>query len=182
MHPRGRPRGVARRLAESIRRNAIAYAALLVALGGTSYAAMRLPADSVGTRQLMPRSVGNGQLKNEAVTDAKVRAGSLTGRVFAPGTLPAVPALTITTARGSVGYSCGSQGCLPRPAGSTGSAVAFCPPGYTVVGGGFDYDPTLPENVIASAPQGSHAWSATFALTAEAQGPFGNAYAVCAST
>jgi hypothetical protein len=36
----------------SIRKNLIAYLALFVALGGTSYAAVSLPGNSVGTRQL----------------------------------------------------------------------------------------------------------------------------------
>ena len=35
-----------------LRRNAVAYLALFVALRGTSYAAIRLPASSVGTEQL----------------------------------------------------------------------------------------------------------------------------------
>ncbi len=35
-----------------LKSNAIAYLALFVALGGTSYAAVRLPAGSVGARAL----------------------------------------------------------------------------------------------------------------------------------
>lgn len=49
----------------------IAYLALFVALGGTSYAAMRLPAGSVGTRQL----------KNNSVTPSKLDRGSIAGYV-----------------------------------------------------------------------------------------------------
>ena len=41
----------------SVRKNAIAYLALFVALGGTSYAAINLPAGSVGTRQLRAGAV-----------------------------------------------------------------------------------------------------------------------------
>lgn len=48
----------------------VACIALLVALGGTSYAAIRLPANSVGTKQL----------KNSAVTSLKVKDNSITGR------------------------------------------------------------------------------------------------------
>ena len=40
-----------------IRQNAIALVALFVALGGTSYAALSLPAGSVGTKQLRNGSV-----------------------------------------------------------------------------------------------------------------------------
>lgn len=51
------------------------YLALFVALGGTSYAAVRLPARSVGTRQLQPG----------AVTNAKIAKGRLTIDRFAAG-------------------------------------------------------------------------------------------------
>ena len=54
-----------------IRHNAIALAALFVALGGTSYAALSLPAGSVGSRQL----------KNHSITPIKFDAGSIGGFV-----------------------------------------------------------------------------------------------------
>lgn len=47
--------------------NVIATVALFLALGGTSYAALKLPKNSVGSKQL----------KRNAVTSAKVKAGSL---------------------------------------------------------------------------------------------------------
>lgn len=45
------------RLFAHLRANAIAYLALFVALGGTSYAAVSLPAGSVGNRQIRNRSI-----------------------------------------------------------------------------------------------------------------------------
>ncbi len=54
-----------------LKSNAIAYLALFVALGGTSYAAVRLPAGSVGTRAL----------KNHSVTAIKFDRGSIAGYV-----------------------------------------------------------------------------------------------------
>ena len=51
--------------------NVIAYLALFVALGGTSYAAATLGAGSVGTRQL----------KNHSVTPVKLQKGSIAGYV-----------------------------------------------------------------------------------------------------
>ena len=40
-----------------LRKNVVAYVALFVALGGTSYAAVSLPAGSVGNRQLKNHSI-----------------------------------------------------------------------------------------------------------------------------
>jgi hypothetical protein len=57
--------------------NVIASLALFVALGGASYAAVSLPANSVGSKQI----------KNGAVTGLKVRDASLTPADFR-GTLP----------------------------------------------------------------------------------------------
>jgi hypothetical protein len=54
-----------------VRRNGVAYLALFVALGGTSYAAVNLPSGSVGTPQL----------KNGAVTPAKLNARVIGGSV-----------------------------------------------------------------------------------------------------
>jgi len=45
------------RLVHHVRSNAIAYLALFVALGGTSYAALTLPANSVGGRQIRNHSI-----------------------------------------------------------------------------------------------------------------------------
>lgn len=54
-----------------IRGNAIALLALFVALGGTSYAALSLPAGSVGTKQL----------RNHSITPIKLDPGSIGGYV-----------------------------------------------------------------------------------------------------
>jgi len=42
---------------QHLRSNAIAYLALFVALGGTSYAALKIPAGSVGARQIKNHSI-----------------------------------------------------------------------------------------------------------------------------
>jgi hypothetical protein len=54
------------RLIRHARSNVIAYLALFVALGGTSYAAINLPANSVGTRQLKNGSVTPRKLDPQA--------------------------------------------------------------------------------------------------------------------
>ena len=82
--------------------NALACVALFVALGGTSYAAVKLPANSVGTKQL----------KGNAVTSAKVKNKSLQADDFAAGQLPAGPS-------GPAGPA-GPSG-PPGPAGAKGA-------------------------------------------------------------
>ena len=54
-----------------LKSNAVAYVALFVALGGTSYAATTLGAGSVGTRQL----------KNHSISPIKFQRGSIAGYV-----------------------------------------------------------------------------------------------------
>jgi hypothetical protein len=61
--------------------NVVAVVALFIALGGTGYAALKLPKNSVGTKQL----------KNGAVTARKVKAHTLLARDFKRGQLPAGP-------------------------------------------------------------------------------------------
>jgi hypothetical protein len=106
------------RLLSHVRSNVVSYLALFVAMGGTSYAAVNLPKNSVGT----------AQLKNGAVTAAKVKPHSLTGRLFKPGQLPAGPQgpAGATGPRGETGPqgATGPQGS-PGPQGLPGSARAY---------------------------------------------------------
>src|SRR3954463_11768089 len=48
---------MATRFFAHLRGNVVAYVALFVALGGTSYAALKLPANSVGTKQIKNHSI-----------------------------------------------------------------------------------------------------------------------------
>ena len=64
--------------------NVMATIAVFVALGGASYAAVKLPTNSVGTKQL----------KKNAVNGAKVKDNSLTGSDIDEATLGVVPSAT----------------------------------------------------------------------------------------
>ena len=61
--------------------NVMATVAVFIALGGASYAAIKLPKNSVGTKQI----------KKNAVTSSKVKNGSLKANDFAAGQLPKGP-------------------------------------------------------------------------------------------
>jgi hypothetical protein len=69
----------------------VALLGLFVALGGTTWAAVSLPAHSVGTEQLKNGAVSGEKLKPRAVTGDKVKDGSLTGVDIKLSSLGAVP-------------------------------------------------------------------------------------------
>ena len=96
--------------------NVVGTLALFIALGGVSYAAVKLPARSVGTKEL----------KTGAVTSAKVRNGSLRRADFKPGQLRG-GASGIAGADGADGLPGmnGAQG----PKGDTGAPGAKGDPG-----------------------------------------------------
>lgn len=109
-----------------VRRHHVALLALFLALGGTSYAAVKLPRHSVGA----------AQLRKGAVTSSKVRNHSLRAVDFRHGQLPA-------GARGPKGDTgaagaAGAQG----PKGDTGTPGA-AGPGYHFTTGSGATGPTL---------------------------------------
>ena len=69
---------MSRTIVRLMRGNIIAFIALFIALGGTSYAATTLAASSVGTKQLKNGAVTTAKVKASAVTAAKIRTGAVT--------------------------------------------------------------------------------------------------------
>ena len=115
-----------------LRRNLVAYLALLFALSGTSYAAATtlLPSNSVGTRQVI-----NGSLLKK-----DFKSGQLPrGRQGDPGDRgdPGPPGIaTVGSVNGPAGPMCANGG----GACQVGSSTATCPAGSVVVGGGWTSD------------------------------------------
>ena len=70
----------------------VACLALLVALGGTGYAAIVLPANSVGAKQLKKGSVERAKIKPGAIDATNVAANSLGGASINESSLAKVPA------------------------------------------------------------------------------------------
>lgn len=110
--------------------NVTATLALFVALGGTGYAAFRLPGHSVGSRQLRTGavrnvnlargSVGHEKIRRGAVYGTQVRFKTLTGRNIVESTLGQVPFATraINADRSRYADAAGSaqdlQGKVPK--------------------------------------------------------------------
>lgn len=68
--------------------NVMSTIAVFVALGGASYAAIKLPGNSVGSKQIKPGAVKGSDISNNAVSASKVKDGSLLAQDFKPGQLP----------------------------------------------------------------------------------------------
>jgi hypothetical protein len=167
--------------------NVTATLALIVALAGTSYAAITLPARSVGSRQLKSGAVTNNKLHANAVTSAKVRNRSLRAVDFKTGQLPAgAPGATNVVVREAV---------VPNvPPGEFGKTVVSCLPSETAIGGGLKVggpNALLPGVMqeIASEPVGQslgvgpRGWFVAARNTSSPPSPPNAmfAYAVCAS-
>jgi hypothetical protein len=148
--------------------NITSMLALTIALGGTSYAAVTLPHNIVGSAQIKPRAVKNSDLGSNSVTSGKVKNRSLFAVDFKLGQIPAGP----TGATGATGPA-GPQG----PAGvaaayarvnATGALDSGTPPQNKNVGqaniehdattgpgvyciGGLSFDPTSASATTDSA-------------------------------
>ena len=133
----------------------VACIALAVALGGTSYAAIRLPANSVGTTQL----------KRGAVTAVKVRGNSLTGTQINEARLGKVPfadratnAATADTATRAPVTRLDYQSAVVAAAGGRTPRDAResvnCPSGLNAVGGGVHLPDPFDGNIADTLPLG----------------------------
>lgn len=109
------------RMLSHLTRNLVAYLALFVALGGTSYAAVRLTPGSVRTPALATAAVTHKKLAADSVTSANVANGSLVASDFKAGTL-GPPMKGDTGATGAAGKPGGAH--VGAKARSTGSVQA----------------------------------------------------------
>ena len=138
---------------------AVACTALAVSLGGTGYAATRIPEKSVGRLQLRNGAVGSQQLRDDAVTGRKIARGSVgtselvdggvAARDLAKGVVPAPKPDATSTVRTASGD--------PVAAGEVGAVSASCAAGERATGGGggFAGPPTTKDALTEAIPVGS---------------------------
>ncbi|HEU5064772.1 MAG TPA: hypothetical protein VFT86_02650 [Gaiellaceae bacterium] len=136
----------------------VACLALTVALAGTSYAAVRLPANSVGTVQL----------KRAAVTGAKVKKNTLTGTQIRESTLTIVPAALNADSADSADSAAVArfdyQSAAVSVPGGTATATrgtATCPSGLFATGGGAKMADPNNGFIGDTNPVGRTGWEAT---------------------
>jgi len=107
--------------------NVMATIAVFIALGGASYAALKLPKNSVGAKQLKKGAVTAAKIKNETVTASKVKKGTLTGAQINTSTLGTVPSAVHATAADQA--TSAAQAAQATTAANGASRINFVSPG-----------------------------------------------------
>jgi hypothetical protein len=189
-------------VAPPVRRSRLNYAnvtaslALFAALGGTSYAATKMPAKSVGTIQLKSRAVTNAKIAPRAIDGLTVRDGSLSGADIAPGAIDGskvrdgsltgadlvgkVPAAVTADRLASVQRVAVPSANDAATAGSFSikAASASCPAGTFVAGGGAAVSDQNVQAINDSYPSTTNAWTVNVLNVGQAAPAF-TVYAIC---
>jgi hypothetical protein len=160
----------------------VAFAALMVALGGTSYAIAQLPANSVGTKQLKKNAVTSAKVKNRSLLANDFKSGQLPRGAQGPRGVagPAGPA----GPTGPAGAAGATRVTVRVGAPDIGTSVAECQGAERAVGGGgftpdddaFLWDST--PNAESGTPTGWVAQAVVAGLGTEADV---TAYVICAA-
>jgi len=119
--------------------NVIATLALFVALGGASYAAFKLPKNSVGTKQI----------QKEAITAAKIKRGAVTGAKINLATIGLVPSATTANSSSTAANAQALQG--QTAAQIAASSKLKCPVGTTFAAGTCMEDSARPKATYVDA-------------------------------
>jgi hypothetical protein len=130
----------------------VALLALFIALAGTSYAAIKLPANSVGTKAIKNGAIHRADLAANAVDSARVADQTLLARDFKAGQLPA-GRQGLTGPPGPKGDA-GATRLVVRTSSGHGIQRTDCQPGEVATGGGaHSPDGYVIASIPASHPQ-----------------------------
>jgi hypothetical protein len=114
---------------------AVSFVALVVALGGTAYAGITIPKGSVGTNQLKNKAVTNAKLGPGTVGTAKIKNGAVTASKINTSGLT-VPNATTAAALSGVQIVTGPT--IANNPGQQNSQVVACPTGMKAISGGIE--------------------------------------------
>jgi hypothetical protein len=132
--------------------NVMATVAVFIALGGASYAAIKLPKNSVGTKQIKNNAITGAKIKNGAVSGAKIQTSSL-------GTVPnATSASHADDAQRAVSANTATSATSAAHAGSADNALALGGLGASAYARATPLVPTVAtlENGWISTPEFGH--------------------------
>ncbi len=104
----------------------VALVALVIALGGTSFAATKLAKNSVGTKQIKKNAVVTSKIKKNAITTSKIKKDNVTGAKVKESSLGTVP--SATNAANVDGYSTFPQTRYSATPGATRVAALAAAP------------------------------------------------------
>ena len=148
--------------------NVASTLALFIALGGVSYAAVRLPANSVGAKQLKKHAVTSIKIKNRAVGATKIARNAVTGFNVDESTLAPVPEAThaadadsATTAASAPLARLDYESTTVPVTSPSVTATAQCPAGLNATGGGARLANDDDGFVNDSGPSNRTTWEAT---------------------
>ena len=131
--------------------NVVSAMALFVALGGTSYAAAKLPKNSVGASQIKTASVSSSDVKNGSLRQIDFRAGELpAGQQGAQGQKgekgdPGTPGADGQD--GVIGAVTTQRTDVALADNTTQAVEASCLPGQKAIGGGSSVDQTGSDDI-----------------------------------
>ena len=140
--------------------NLVSLMALFVALGGTTYAAVALPKNSVGAKQIKRNGVRAPEINRNAVGASEIRSNAVASGDIADSSVG-----TSDVADGSLGATDLQAGLLNFPSitaqtevaavalanNSSASYTVTCPAGQQAIGGGGRGDATDSEYTIVTS-------------------------------
>jgi hypothetical protein len=183
------------RIAGHLRANVVGYLALFAALGGTSYAAVRLAPGSVTTSALAKGAVTHSKLAPGSVGASDIAKRSLSAAVFKPGALLTAVKATAGAKGGSGTAGANGAAGLAGAAGTSGAPGPAGPAGAdgsaSVVMKARDTGTvTAPDGASTNVPLSGGTWtqgasdvnlitgSVQLGIPATCTGSFGNALSI----
>ena len=164
--------------------------AMIVALSGGAYAAAKLPANSVGSRQIKNNAVVKAKIRSNSIDSRKVAFDALTGADIKESSLAKVPAAALADSATNATHAIAaaaidkltykSASGRAGASGGIGAARAVGDAGQHVTGGGVaSSDPSLAVGIDSYPDAGGTAWTARVFNSSDTQPISPTVYAIC---